>query len=109
MFFFSSRRRHTRYWRDWSSDVCSSDLRHQRQVSARRDGLAVRPEERVRLEARLLGNRAAERRVGGAGGLGPRSGGRRGGEEGRSWWGPRHLKKKHDIKQLDQPDDPDPL
>src|SRR3712207_9554944 len=27
VFFFSSRRRHTRYWRDWSSDVCSSDLR----------------------------------------------------------------------------------
>src|SRR3712207_5896939 len=27
LFFFSSRRRHTRYWRDWSSDVCSSDLR----------------------------------------------------------------------------------
>src|ERR671920_1664749 len=26
IFFFSSRRRHTRYWRDWSSDVCSSDL-----------------------------------------------------------------------------------
>src|SRR3712207_5777111 len=26
LFFFSSRRRHTRYWRDWSSDVCSSDL-----------------------------------------------------------------------------------
>src|SRR3712207_6913481 len=25
-FFFSSRRRHTRYWRDWSSDVCSPDL-----------------------------------------------------------------------------------
>src|SRR3712207_1432644 len=25
-FFFSGRRRHTRYWRDWSSDVCSSDL-----------------------------------------------------------------------------------
>src|SRR5690606_39791149 len=37
-FFFSSRRRHTRFSRDWSSDVCSSDLyekscsifRHQR-------------------------------------------------------------------------------
>src|SRR5690606_39932134 len=31
-FFFSSRRRHTRFSRDWSSDVCSSDLvdgRHQ--------------------------------------------------------------------------------
>src|SRR6266498_5388157 len=26
-FFFSSRRRHTRCGRDWSSDVCSSDLR----------------------------------------------------------------------------------
>src|SRR3712207_7089398 len=26
IYFFSSRRRHTRYWRDWSSDVCSSDL-----------------------------------------------------------------------------------
>src|SRR5215203_6524470 len=26
LFFFSSRRRHTIYWRDWSSDVCSSDL-----------------------------------------------------------------------------------
>src|SRR3989442_12817520 len=27
IFFFSSRRRHTRCGRDWSSDVCSSDLR----------------------------------------------------------------------------------
>src|SRR2546430_17435942 len=26
MFFFSSRRRHTRFDCDWSSDVCSSDL-----------------------------------------------------------------------------------
>src|SRR5437870_13752803 len=26
VFFFSSRRRHTRWPRDWSSDVCSSDL-----------------------------------------------------------------------------------
>src|SRR2546422_4414932 len=29
-FFFSSRRRHTRCSRDWSSDVCSSDLTRQR-------------------------------------------------------------------------------
>src|SRR5690606_41087737 len=28
-FFFSSRRRHTRFSRDWSSDVCSSDLGQQ--------------------------------------------------------------------------------
>src|SRR5437763_7183460 len=26
LFFFTSRRRHTRYIGDWSSDVCSSDL-----------------------------------------------------------------------------------
>src|SRR5437870_9472909 len=30
IFFFSSRRRHTRWPRDWSSDVCSSDLRFRR-------------------------------------------------------------------------------
>src|SRR5207237_5514815 len=29
-FFFSSRRRHTRFKCDWSSDVCSSDLSHRR-------------------------------------------------------------------------------
>src|SRR5687768_18342870 len=29
-FFFSSRRRHTRCSRDWSSDVCSSDLKADR-------------------------------------------------------------------------------
>src|SRR5436305_8205305 len=34
-FFFSSRRRHTRCGRDWSSDVCSSDLGG--------DGLAPEP------------------------------------------------------------------
>src|SRR5690606_40736990 len=28
LFFFSSRRRHTRFSRDWSSDVCSSDLEY---------------------------------------------------------------------------------
>src|SRR3712207_9237045 len=37
-FFFSSRRRHTRYWRDWSSDVCSSDLRRLFLVVERRQG-----------------------------------------------------------------------
>src|SRR2546430_12616364 len=30
LFFFSSRRRHTRFDCDWSSDVCSSDLKEQR-------------------------------------------------------------------------------
>src|SRR5690625_6120723 len=35
-FFFSSRRRHTRWPRDWSSDVCSSDL-----GNAAKDGKAA--------------------------------------------------------------------
>ena len=34
VFFFSSRRRHTRYIGDWSSDVCSSDLRSHAMLSA---------------------------------------------------------------------------
>src|SRR5256885_3824829 len=38
-FFFSSRRRHTRLQGDWSSDVCSSDLRSQRQVRSMLSGL----------------------------------------------------------------------
>src|SRR5437763_3581522 len=33
VFFFSSRRRHTRYIGDWSSDVCSSDLRPQARLT----------------------------------------------------------------------------
>src|SRR5690625_5950849 len=33
MLFFSSRRRHTRWPRDWSSDVCSSDLSHRHEAA----------------------------------------------------------------------------
>src|SRR5699024_9711897 len=35
-FFFSSRRRHTRSKRDWSSDVCSSDLPMRPSTTSRR-------------------------------------------------------------------------
>src|SRR5206468_6706539 len=38
-FFFSSRRRHTRSDRDWSSDVCSSDLELQLQNKVNTNGL----------------------------------------------------------------------
>src|SRR6266513_5008042 len=38
LFFFSSRRRHTRSKRDWSSDVCSSDLSCHIHSSLWRDG-----------------------------------------------------------------------
>src|SRR6266480_219094 len=43
-FFFSSRRRHTRLTCDWSSDVCSSDLR---------DVAVAKPGEDERVEAAL--------------------------------------------------------
>src|SRR3972149_4722623 len=33
IFFFSSRRRHTRFDCDWSSDVCSSDLQQQAEMA----------------------------------------------------------------------------
>src|SRR5690606_40302019 len=46
-FFFSSRRRHTRFSRDWSSDVCSSDLT----VSSERRGLTVNDAPEDKLEA----------------------------------------------------------
>src|SRR5437660_9596004 len=70
-FFFSSRRRHTRWPRDWSSDVCSSDLycllslarRHGVQAEARLDvSHRMRPVRFVLLwhSAR----RSEERRVG---------------------------------------------
>src|SRR5260370_27545142 len=40
-FFFSSRRRHTRFKCDWSSDVCSSDLRRAIRVLDLADPLAL--------------------------------------------------------------------
>src|SRR3712207_9508877 len=89
-FFFSSRRRHTRYWRDWSSDVCSSDLRR---------GPGARPP---------VGERAASTHPqiletsGPPAGHNPprspaRSEERRVGEECRYRGSAHHLKKKQDI------------
>src|SRR3712207_7163350 len=46
-FFFSSRRRHTRYWRDWSSDVCSSDLIAVAVPSAMPQRSSAAPQQRV--------------------------------------------------------------
>src|SRR3712207_7957117 len=64
LFFLSSRRRHTRYWRDWSSDVCSSDLRWRgSRPSARRrrrDG-GLLDERRYVVGARRHGGRGRAR------------------------------------------------
>src|SRR5690606_39441268 len=63
LFFFSSRRRHTRFSRDWSSDVCSSDLRRVHRVVL---VVAVAPTRHVRPRtargalAALLRERAPE-------------------------------------------------
>src|SRR5437868_8924302 len=45
-FFFSSRRRHTRSKRDWSSDVCSSDLASGRPRPANRSAFSPTPPPR---------------------------------------------------------------
>src|SRR5690606_39701013 len=65
LFFFSSRRRHTRFSRDWSSDVCSSDLRAEDRKKFERllaevdisqpPGTAVTSEEEALTAARRLG------------------------------------------------------
>src|SRR6266700_6589680 len=48
-FFFSSRRRHTRFSRDWSSDVCSSDLMARQYSITGNFGSARRSEAIIRL------------------------------------------------------------
>src|SRR5256886_3718148 len=83
IFFFSSRRRHTRFDCDWSSDVCSSDLGECAYCRSRQENLCERARftgytrdggyaEQVLADARY---RSEERRVG---------------KECRSRWSPYH-------------------
>src|SRR5689334_24044959 len=58
-FFFSSRRRHTRWNCDWSSDVCSSDL-HLHAATSRQKG-AVSPRRRRRRVPVFVLNRKSTR------------------------------------------------
>src|SRR2546429_2666011 len=74
-FFFSSRRRHTRCSRDWSSDVCSSDLDRRWWMLPGRGGSRVLlPHEQTYINW-WLWLRSEERRVG---------------KECRSRWSPYH-------------------
>src|SRR5690625_7014220 len=91
-FFFSSRRRHTRWPRDWSSDVCSSDLgkgkRQRGSVSVavlEPEGWesALPPRRRTWTfprATRKTGSRSEERRVG---------------KESRTWRYREHQKRKN--------------
>src|SRR5690348_17565477 len=83
-FFFSSRRRHTRWTGDWSSDVCSSDLPPEGTEEVRHlvraVGFLARGSPRARLPRRhpvppSVPVRSEERRVG---------------KECRSRWSPYH-------------------
>src|SRR5690606_41149158 len=66
-FFFSSRRRHTSFSRDWSSDVCSSDLKSVTSLAIA--GLLDSPPAEISAEllryrdVELLSLSAAERRA----------------------------------------------
>src|SRR5256885_10632746 len=95
VFFFSSRRRHTRLQGDWSSDVCSSDLRQGQaarlSTSAPQRGQSGswrrRMPARQRSQSQLPRARQPPHR---GGRTRSRSEERRVGKEGRSRWSPYH-------------------
>src|SRR2546430_12094743 len=93
VFFFSSRRRHTRFDCDWSSDVCSSDLLG---APPRIEGNAAVPAPRGRalsgaaLRQTIADVFAAGERAGLPPSLTARSEERRVGKECRSRWSPYH-------------------
>src|SRR3989442_12742950 len=72
LFFFSSRRRHARCGRDWSSDVCSSDLTFDLNIS-QKGGIQAGPG---------LNIKASKEELNPSGGAGAAAGG--GGEIGRA-------------------------
>src|SRR5439155_9289230 len=86
-FFFPSRRRHTSWPRDWSSDVCSSDLYAEFRDAARLAQLPAHLSRHVPLEHQLpspVTDAGARRRAAGH----VRSEERRVGKECRAWWSP---------------------
>src|SRR5437867_10017300 len=99
-FFFSSRRRHTRSYGDWSSDVCSSDLcpggEAVRLRALRAPGPAGRNPDSQAVSRQASGASAAVlcRPARAADGLGHGSEERRVGKECRSGWGREDVKER---------------
>src|SRR5256885_12124848 len=97
LFFFSSRRRHTRLQGDWSSDVCSSDLNCQRNAQVLELSRLEHPLDQI-LQALIAGQAEARNAPTGdvpeaelAASLNNvRSEERRVGKECRSRWSPYH-------------------
>src|SRR3712207_7097699 len=92
-FFFSSRRRHTRYWRDWSSDVCSSDLAGtiaDEHVGAQAEALRGAGELDAGPRGVALQEHGAARHATTSARVRRRSEERRVGKECRSRWSPYH-------------------
>src|SRR5688572_33045241 len=85
-FFFSSRRRHTRFDCDWSSDVCSSDLSAVAAVAA---VITLSPVPAGATSCVPIN------------GASPRSEERRVGKECRSRWAPYHEKRKQKASHRD--------
>src|SRR3712207_8503391 len=86
--FFSSRRRHTRYWRDWSSDVVLF-----RSAVAPYTGVSMAARTAAFLLVGWIGDRHGNRAamlVSTLAGTGARSEERRVGKECRSRWSPYH-------------------
>src|SRR5256884_1659944 len=90
-FFFSSRRRHTRCSRDWSSDVCSSDLSMRARGARSDDAMGE-----VIIEVNALSETLRQQRLGALEATAllrtvmERSEERRVGKECRSRWSPYH-------------------
>src|SRR5437016_13181177 len=97
LFFFSSRRRHTRLVSDWSSDVCSSDLRWPRLSvpTNKPTPYPVGAPAVVCCEVKSSSRVPALRNPGSS-----RSEERRVGKECRSRWSPYEQKKKRREKEI---------
>src|SRR2546430_7467368 len=96
-FFFSSRRRHTRFDCDWSSDVCSSDLSRRLPQWARRLQGSVRTQGITQRDGASPGSRrtrsvsySRSQQLIRSVGVERRSEERRVGKECRSRWSPYH-------------------